>query len=142
MHSNLKIVKLLALVPLTALTAAAQAGPVVLKSPNGALEISIATLRGQSVQTEGGQLAYRVAFRGQAVLELSNLGLAIESAPALGPAVRIESSQPSSQDETWNSVAGKANPIRNRYNAVTVQTVETAAGGRRLSIEARAFDDG
>src|ERR1035438_10333498 len=76
------IVLFLALVLLAVLTAAAQPGPVVLKSPNGALEISIATLRGQSVQTEGGQLAYRVAFRGQAVLEWSNLGLAIESAPA------------------------------------------------------------
>ena len=143
MHSNLKIVKLLALVPLTALTAAAQAGPVVLKSPNGALEISIATLRGQSVQPEGGQLAYRVTFRGQPVLEWSNLGFIMEGSPSLGPAVRVDSSQASSRDETWNAVAGKANPIRNRYNAVTVQTVETAAAaGRRLVIEARAYDDG
>ena len=37
---------------------------------------------------------------------------------------------------------GKANPIRNHYNAVAVQTVETAASGRRLAIEARAYDDG
>ena len=37
---------------------------------------------------------------------------------------------------------GKANPIRDHYNAVTVQTVETAAGGRRLVLEARAYDDG
>ena len=66
----------------------------------------------------------------------------IEGSPALGPAVRIESSQPSSQDETWKSVQGKANPIRNHYNAVTVQTVETAADGRRLVMEARAYDDG
>ena len=99
-------------------------------------------MRGRSVQAAGGQLAYRVAFRGQPVIEWSNLGLLIEGAPALGPAVRIESSQPSSQDETWTSVQGKANPIRNHYNAVTVQTVETAAGGRRLVMEARAYDDG
>jgi alpha-glucosidase len=135
-------VKLLALVPLAVLTAAAQSGPVVLKSPNQALEISIATVRGQSVQAAGGQLAYRVAFRGQPVLEWSNLGLVVEGSPALGPAVRIESSQASSQDQTWAPVAGKANPIRNHYNAVTVQTVETAATGRRLAIEARAYDDG
>lgn len=134
--------KLLALVPLAVLTAAAQSGPVVLKSPNQALEISIATVRGQSVQAAGGQLAYRVAFRGQPVLEWSNLGLVVEGSPALGPAVRIESSQASSQDQTWAPVAGKANPIRNHYNAVTVQTVETAAAGRHLAIEARAYDDG
>src|ERR1039457_5547752 len=49
MPSNLKIVKILALVLVTVLTAGAQTGQVVLKSPNGALEISFATVRGQSV---------------------------------------------------------------------------------------------
>jgi len=83
-----------------------------------------------------------VAFRGRPVLEWSNLGLAIQGAPALGPALRTESSQVSSQDETWTSVVGKANPIRNHYNAVAVRTVETIASGRRLVIEARAYDDG
>jgi alpha-glucosidase len=139
---DLGIVPIIALVLLAVSTAGAQTGAVVLKSPNGALEISIATLRGQSAQAAGGQLAYRVAFRGQLVLEWSNLGLLIEGSPALGSAVRIESSQTSSQDETWTSVQGKANPIRNHYNAVTVQTVETGAGGRRLVMEARAYDDG
>ena len=139
-HSKLAVIGAMTLA--AALPAAAQTGPVVLKSPNGELEMSIATVRGQAVQDAGGQLAYRVTFRGKAVLNWSNLGLAMEGLPVLGAAVRIESSQPSSQDQTWNSVAGKANPIRNHYNAVTVQTVETAAGGRRLSIEARAFDDG
>ena len=84
-----KIVKLLAPVLWAALTAAAQTGSVVLTSPNGALEIFIATVRGQSVQAPGGQLAYRVAFHGWPVLQWSNLGLAIEGSPALGPAVRI-----------------------------------------------------
>ena len=142
MLSDLKLVKLSALIVLAVLTAAAQTGPVVLKSPNGAVEISIATVRGQTVQAGGGQLAYKVTFRGQPVIGWSNLGLTIEGAPALGPALRVGSSQPSSQDDTWTSAAGKANPIRNHYNAVTVQTVETAATGRRLSIEARAYDDG
>jgi alpha-glucosidase len=135
--SDSKLIGILALALLVVVTAAAQTGTVVLKSPNGALEISIAT--GQAAV---GQLAYRVTFRGQPVLEWSNLGLLIEGAPALGPAVRIESSQASSQDETWKSVQGKANPIRNHYNAVTVQTVETGANGRRLVMEARAYDDG
>jgi alpha-glucosidase len=124
------------------LPAAAQTGPVILKSPDGALEMTIGTVRGQAVQEAGGQLAYRVTFRGKPVLDWSNLGLAIEGSPVLGAAVRVELSQPSSQDETWKSIAGKANPIRNHYNAVTVQAVETAANGRRLAVEARAYDDG
>ena len=133
MLGDLKPVGILALAILAAVSAAAQTGPVVLKSPNGALEISMAA---------GGQLAYRVTLRGRPVLEWSNLGLLIEGARALGPAVRIESSKASSVDETWKPVQGKANPIRNRYNAVTVQTVEMGANGRRLVMEARAYDDG
>ena len=83
-----------------------------------------------------------MTFRGKTVLDWSDLGLAMEGAPVLGAAVHIESSQPSSHDDTWNSIAGKANPIRNHYNAVTVETLETAAPARRMAIEARAFDDG
>jgi len=130
MLSHLKLATMLAV----ALTASAETEPVVLKSPNGALEMSIGTVR-------GGQLAYRVAFRGRPVIDWSNLGLSIVGSPVLGSAVSIESSQTSSADETWMSVAGKANPIRNHYNAVLVQTVE-AAGGRRMGIEAHAYDDG
>ena len=137
-----KPLKVLAPALLAVLTTAAQTGPVVLQSPDQALEISIATVRGDAVQPAGGQLAYRVTFRGQPVLEWSNLGLVMDGSPALGPAVRIESSQASNQNETWTPVAGKASPIRNHYNAVTVQTVEMAANGRRLNMEARAYDDG
>ncbi len=142
MLSERKLAVIGAMVLLAALPAAGQTGPVVLKSPNGALEMTIATVRGQTPAGAGGQLAYRVTFRGKPVLDWSNLGLAIEGSPVLGAAVHIESSQPSSHDDTWNSIAGKANPIRNHYNAITVQTAETAAPGRRLAIEARAFDDG
>jgi alpha-glucosidase len=139
---NLKIARVSALVLLAALIAAAQTAPVAVNSPDGALGISIATLRGQAVQAAGGQLAYRVTFRGRPVIEWSKLGLLLEGSPALGPAVRIESSQASSQDETWKPVQGKASSIRNRYNAVSIQTVETAGTGRRLVVEARAYDDG
>jgi hypothetical protein len=107
---DLKIFRGLAFVLLTDLAGVAQTGQVALESPNGALEISVATVRGQAVQAAGGQLAYRVVFRGQPVLQWSNLGLLLEGAPALGPAVRIESSQASSQDETWTSVQGAPDP--------------------------------
>jgi len=136
------IVLFLMLILQSVYTAAVQAGPVVLKSPNGELEISIATLKGLSLRVEGGQLACCVSFRGRSVLEWSNLGLILEGSSVLGTAIRIESSQTSNQDETWTSVQGKANPIRNHYNAVTVQSVETSANGRHLVLEVRAYDDG
>ena len=94
------IVLFLMLILQSVYTAAVQAGPVVLKSPNGELEISIATLEGLTLRVEGGQLAYCVSFRGRSVLEWSNLGLILEGSSVLGTAIRIESSQTSNQDET------------------------------------------
>ena len=139
---GLKSAAIFALVLLAVVTARAQTGPMVVKSPNGALEISIATLRGQTPQDSGGQLAYRVTFRGRVLLDWSNLGLAFDGSPALGPTARMESSQASTQDKTWTAVHGKEKSIRNHYNAGAVRTVETAANGRRLGIEVRACDDG
>jgi hypothetical protein len=48
---------------------------MLLKSPNGNLEISIATLTGETPSEAGGQLAYRVTFQDNSVLEWSHLGL-------------------------------------------------------------------
>lgn len=124
------------------LTAAGQTGQVALQSPDGALEMTIATVQRNAVADAGGQLAYRVAFRGKTVLDWSNLGIALEGSPALGAAVKISGSRTAAHDESWQSIAGKANPIRDHYNAVTVQTAETGAGGRTLAVEARAYDDG
>ena len=126
----------------TVFAAGAQTNPVNVKSPDGALELSIATLSGNAPSGGGGQLAYRVSLRGKPVLEWSTLGLQIQGAPPLGAAMRILSSEPSTHDETWSSPHGKANPIRDHYNAVIVRAAETAARSRRLDIEARAFDDG
>ena len=117
------------------------AEPVTLKSPNSDLEIAIATLSEGSPSGEG-QLAYRVTFRGKPVLDWSSLGLDIQGAPPLGPAVRITGSENSSADESWRAPHGKANPIRDHYNAVRVRTSESGRRARMLEIEARAYDDG
>src|SRR3954463_3736380 len=114
MYTHGRLATLFALAFAVTSSAPAQTA-VILKSPDGALELSIAAVRGQSIQESGGQLAYRVEFRGKPVLDWSNLGLAIQGAPVLGSAVRIELTKTSAGDETWNSIAGKTNPIRNQY---------------------------
>src|SRR3974377_1680563 len=81
------------------LPALAQPNPATLKSPNGELEISIATLNGTNV-AESGQVAYRVSLNGKPVLEWSKLGLDIQGMPVLGTEVRIVGSDGSTHDET------------------------------------------
>src|SRR5271165_2627448 len=123
MYTHRRLATLFSLSLAAGLVATAQT-PVALKSPDGALELSIATVGGQPAmvaqlsthvihsEESGGQLAYRVTFRGKPVVDWSNLGLAIQGAPVLGSAVRVESSKASASDTTWKSIAGKADPIR------------------------------
>lgn len=120
---------------------AAQPTPAMVKSPDGALEVAVATLSG-NVPGDLGRLAYKVALRGKTVLDWSRLALEIQGLAPLGAEVRIISTEPSSADETWSSPAGKTNPIRNRYNALLVKTAEPARRMRLLNVEVRAFDDG
>lgn len=122
--------------------ARAQSNPVALKSPDGALEISIATLSGATPSESGGQLSYRVTFRGAPVVEWSRLGLDIQGSSMLGADVRILASNTSELDESWTALHGKANPVRDQYKAVVVHTAETGRRVRKLDIEARAYNDG
>jgi len=110
-------------------------------SPSGELRIEFATVvKGQA--SERGQLAYRVSFRSKPVFNWSSLGLELMGQRPLGDNVRIVSTRTSQADETYTVVHGKSNPVRNRYQALTVEVAEPSAPGRSFSIEARAFDDG
>jgi len=120
----------------------AQGGVERLSSPSGELEIAFLTVQKGAAAPEGGQLAYEVSFRGQLVIARSNLGLQLEGRPLLGSAVRIVSAERGSADETYTVVHGKSNPVRNRYNRLKLELEETTGGGRRLILEARAYDEG
>ncbi len=111
-----------------------------LSSPNGQLQISFSVLRDG---TQKSQLVYDVAFRGKPVLVHSPLGMDVQDQEALGTNVEIVSSTaPSKVDETYTIPAGKSNPVRNFYNAISIELHEPGNVGRTFSIEARAYDDG
>ncbi len=90
---------------------------------------------------EGGQLVYLVSFQGKALIEPSALRLDLKDLPPLGEDVRIAKVIPSSADETYRLLAGKASSVRNHYNALRVELEERGAPARKLVIEARAYDD-
>jgi alpha-glucosidase len=154
---------------LSAATLAAQSGSETLKSPDSKLEIAFETLAsppapagapagaaaGQAARgappapqpsAQGGQLTYRVSFNGKPLLLSSQLGLDFQGHQPLGTDVRIVSAERSQHDETYRLVWGKNNPVRDRYHALRLTVEDNAAAGfstgRRLIIEARAYDDG
>jgi len=89
-----------------------------------------------------GQPAYRVRYRGKAVIADSALGLELQGQPPLGPGLRLASVEYDSADETYEVVAGKSNPVRNHYHSVLLKLEETGRLQRKLWLQARAYDDG
>ncbi|MGC2656755.1 MAG: glycoside hydrolase family 97 N-terminal domain-containing protein, partial [Bryobacteraceae bacterium] len=103
-------------------------------SPDGAIQLKITT--------DGGQLMYQVSYQGKPVLEPSVLGLELQDQPPLGAQMQIASVRTDRIDETYTIPAGKSNPVRNRCNTLSVSLQETTRPHRKLTIEARAYDDG
>jgi alpha-glucosidase len=113
-----------------------------LSSPDGRLVLVIET---QTAANAGSppaeQLVYRVTFRGKLLVDQSALRLELEGQRPLGTDVRIVSATPSTFDETYRLLTGKASELRNHYNALRVNLEETTELHRKLTIEARAYDD-
>ncbi|HTX38207.1 MAG TPA: glycoside hydrolase family 97 protein [Bryobacteraceae bacterium] len=119
---------LIALIPVLAIAQS------TVQSPDGAIELSFTT--------ENGQLAYSVSFHGRPLLTRSTLALDIQDQPELGGAMRLVDSKPGSVDETYTMPHGKSNPVRNVCHTLTLNLQETHGPNRKLTIEARAYNDG
>jgi len=124
---------LVALFPVVVLATSAWA-QTSLKSPDGAIEITI--------HANGGPLTYDVSFRGKPLILNSPLGLQLDQGPVLGSAVRIAAAKTGAVDETYSMPHGKSNPVRNHCDTLVLDLEETAAPARRLTLEARTYDDG
>ena len=108
----------------------AQAADVLLASPNGRITLRIADDAG----------SFSITRLGEAVIAASPLGLDLDGQPPLG-ALTLESRQDSREDRVIPLVATKAATARDHYLGTTLAFRE-AGGGRRLFIDARAYDDG
>ncbi|MGA7313117.1 MAG: glycoside hydrolase family 97 protein [Silvibacterium sp.] len=111
-----------------------------LSSPDGRLVLLIET-SANTTNPQEAQLVYRVTFRGKPLVEQSALRLELEGQHPLGTDVRIVKATPSSVDETYRLLTGKASEVRNHYNALRVDLEEPTGLHRKLAIEARVYDD-
>lgn len=114
-----------------ALTAAtAHGADALIASPDGRTTLRVA---------EDGS-TFSVTRRGETVIAASPLGLELDGAPALGT-LKLESREDATVDRMIPLVATKASSTRDHYRGTTLALRE-ADGGRRLFIDARAYDDG
>jgi alpha-glucosidase len=119
------------LVGLSVWCAAAQTS---VSSPDGAVQISF--VAGDQ------QLSYSISFHGKAAIAPSALGLDLEDQRPIDGGLRILGSKPGSIDETYSMPFGKSNPIRNQCKTLTLDLEEMRTPGRRLTLEARTYNDG
>jgi alpha-glucosidase len=83
-----------------------------------------------------------VTFQGKPVIDRSALALELKDQHTpLGGQVRVLKAAPSEADETWRPVAGKSSSIRDHYRALRLELEEIGAPNRKLTVEARAYDD-
>jgi alpha-glucosidase len=115
---------------LCALAASAHAADAVIASPDGRTTLRIA---------EDGA-TFSVLRGGETVIAASPLGLDLEGPSALG-ALKLESREDATVNRTIPLVATKASSAKDHYRGATLAFRE-AGGGRRLFIDARAYDDG
>jgi alpha-glucosidase len=125
---------ILVLALLATLAAQAQAPPQTLKSPDDRLAVMFETV-------DKGQLAYSVTYRDKPLIDRSYMTLQLQGQRPLGAEMKIIGAAPSRSDQTYRLVTGKASEVRNRYNALTLDLEDVAPTARRLTVEARAYDD-
>jgi len=120
----------------------AQSSSEMLASPDGRLEVTFQTLAEDKPAEAGGELSYSVSFRGKPLVEASALRLDLQGVGnMLGANVRIVSASRSTTDETYRLVTGKVSEARDHHNALRLELEERGPFGRKLVIEARAYDD-
>lgn len=102
-------------------------------SPEGQVNVQFALTAG--VPT------YQVAYKEQAVIKPSTLGLELKEGGNLMDGFEIVRTHTCSFDETWQPVWGETKEIRNRYNEMLVELRQPATD-RYMNIRFRVYDEG
>ena len=112
-----------------------------LSSPDKRLSIIFETIKNEKAAVSREQLVYSVTFNDQALVDKSALSLNFENQRPLGEDVKIVSVERSSLDQSYELIAGKTNFVNAKCNVLTIQLQENGSPARKLTIEARAYND-
>ncbi|GJM62887.1 glycoside hydrolase family 97 protein [Persicobacter diffluens] len=105
----------------------------VLKSPDGAQQISLKL-------DENGKPFYSVSSSDFEILQPSAMGFELKNT-TLSEGFKVLGSETSTHQEEWKTIWGQRETVANHYNEMVVH-LEQKASGIKMDIELRAFDDG
>lgn len=110
-----------------------------LASPDGN-----ATITFMVKEVEGARTAifYKVGYIGNAIVDDSALGLALQNDTPFHYNLAVESVDTSTQYNEWSPVYGERSLITDHYAEMKVTLKETSAPGRKLQITFRAYNEG
>jgi len=139
---RISLVFVLALIVGPYATAQNNAAPAAtVSSPNGQIRLLLfAAESATQANSDAAGLRYAVEFHGKRLLEESKLGLELAQAPELGDGMHVAGVETSAVDQSYTIPVGKTSSVRDHYNAVRASFQD--ASGRKVAIEARAYDDG
>ena len=123
-----------------AFAAEAQSGsdPVVVRSPDGRLEIELFT---RATSGAPGQLQYRVSSSGETVVTASNLGVRLKKGPELGRNGAIVRSESVEIDAAFEQYPGKRRQVVDRATETTLTLRERGTKSLEWRLVVRAYDD-
>lgn len=109
---------------------------------SGATAQSPAKVLSFSIETNAeGRITYRIDRLGKPVIARSEMGFLFTDQPELLRNFKLVGSSVSDHDDSWAQAWGEYRTIRNHYRELDTTFEETNGAHRRLTIEARLFDD-
>jgi len=114
----------------------AQAATVAeIASPDGRLKVEL-DLNGE------GRLAYRVSHDGKPLIGDSRLGFILRNDRQFLRGLKLDAQSARRYDATWEQPWGERRFVREHYNELRADFVESDRDRRRLNVVFRVFDDG
>lgn len=138
-HTGLRLI---ACLPIFAVSVAHAQMTPTLSSPDGKIVMSFDTVDANGKHGGEGRLVYSLRFQGKPVIDDSRLGLELDGQPGLGASVHIAATDVSSGTDDYTMQFQKVSHVHDGYNSVELHVAEAASPQRVMNIEARAYNNG
>ena len=114
----------------------------ILTSPNQQIVMRFTTQPANADSNGGGKLTYSLAYHGKRSIDDSALALELDEQPALGSSVSITSSDSGEGADDYTAENSKTSRVHDVYRSIALNVSEQGGAHRKMTIEARAYDDG